>query len=80
MDSTTELLLEVLPYVKEYYQNRIDAALLRGEGQRMELLEQEQNDLVERIEATDPADPRNCPFIEKPHPVACKPRCCNCVA
>ena len=28
----------------------------------------------------DPADPRNCPFIEKPHPVACEPRCCNCVA
>ena len=30
--------------------------------------------------AEDPADPRNCPFIEKPHPVACEPRCCNCVA
>ena len=28
-----------------------------------------------------PAAPRNCPFIERyPDPVACTPRCCNCVA
>ena len=31
--------------------------------------------------ADDHADPRNCPFIKcYPHPVACEPRCCNCVA